>query len=115
MITQTRSQRPIKDLFGENGWRVESQLLEPAAVSAAHDFLNDRRINLQQRFEEWIGEPLGERGYAFHQGQVKEYESRGLPKDLRRIRYYRPLDARRTHRLDAARENDFAIWRDQNV
>lgn len=79
----TKPQRPIKDLFGPNGWRVESQLLDPAAVSAAHDFLDDRRLALQKQFEEWVGEPLEKQGYAFHQEQVKNYEGRGLPKDLR--------------------------------
>jgi hypothetical protein len=83
MITQTQSQRPIKDLFGPNGWHVEPQLLEPSVVSAAHEFLDDRRLHLQDQFEQWVGEPMAQKGYAFHQGQVKEYESRGLPKDLR--------------------------------
>jgi hypothetical protein len=83
MTTQTQPQRPIKDLFGPSGWQVEPQLLDSATVSAAHDFLDERRLTLQRQFEQWVGEPLDEKGYAFHQGQVKEYEARGLPKDLR--------------------------------
>ncbi len=73
----------IKDRFGPAGWLLVEELLEPTTVKNAKLFLESRRANLQRQFETWVGSPLEEKGYGWHQGQLADYESRDLPKDLR--------------------------------
>lgn len=73
----------IKDAFGPSGWHLERGILEQDFVWQVRDFLDSRRLRLQQQFSEWVGEPVTDASYAAHQPKTEEYTARGLPKDLR--------------------------------
>jgi len=74
----------IEILFGEKGWHLEKSLFDTEAIRKVHGFLLDRRKALQSRFEEWKGEQISsDDDYARHQAAIPQYETNGLPKDLR--------------------------------
>ncbi|NBV22339.1 MAG: hypothetical protein EBS05_10540 [Proteobacteria bacterium] len=73
----------IKDAFGPTGWHLERGILEGDFVRQVGEFLDSRRLRLQQQFSAWVGETVTDESYASHQAKTEEYVAKGLPKDLR--------------------------------
>ncbi len=66
------------------GFHVEPGALDPESVSKLHAFLERRRQVLSAQFESWADSELETaEDYCAHQLRIAEYESRGLPKELR--------------------------------
>lgn len=76
--------QPIARWFNQKGWHLEKALLDTTLVSEVHNFLLKRRQWLESRFNDWSGQSIATpQDYARHQAAIPQYETQGLPKDLR--------------------------------
>jgi len=75
---------PSTALFGESGYLLERSLLDPSGTADVLELLLASRTRLHMLLEEWLHESVPDsRAFANHQTHLSEYETRGLPKDLR--------------------------------
>ncbi|MEG5053893.1 MULTISPECIES: phytanoyl-CoA dioxygenase family protein [unclassified Microcoleus] len=69
----------------EKGFLVSHQAIDPTLVNQLHDYLVVRLDCLHEQFREWSGgeDVTSVENYRKHSNKIAEYESKGLPKNLR--------------------------------
>jgi hypothetical protein len=71
-------------MFGASGYFLESSLLDLAAIEEVNGLLMASKDRLNRHLEEWVGESVPDHSdFARHQARISDYETKGLPKDLR--------------------------------
>ena len=74
-----------REILGQKGHLVLPQVFEKNRLEPLREYLNGRLEKLWDRFLEWSGQGLEKNhsDYLVHSQNMKAYEARGIPKDLR--------------------------------
>jgi hypothetical protein len=77
--------KDMNDKFGSEGFLLSRNLFPIKEIDVLCEFLEIRRKRLSSQFEEYTGKKYLDESTEYPQAQkrIKEFEERGLPKDLR--------------------------------
>jgi hypothetical protein len=73
------------DTLSKKGYLVYPAVINLEIVHQMHEHLKNRLNRLQNQFQEWSGgqDATSIENYRYHSDKINEYETKGLPKDLR--------------------------------